>query len=139
MLKSNWNRYPGGKQIATGCGDRIREWFYARCNHTFGFGVTFRAVTFADHRSGWSGVNMHVDLGWWGFARTILAWKSGSRKEYVVITLAEQIRRSHSMGPSLEEQEEREEAEKAEELARLALFDKQLKEYNARHPKPEGE
>ncbi len=128
------NRYPGGKQVSTGRGERIRSWFRGRCfSRTFGFGVKFRAVTFADHRSGWSGVNMEVEFGWWGFTRTVLAWKNGPRQGIAVVTLAEQIRQTHSKGPTLEEQEDREAEEKADERARLELFDKQLKEWDARH------
>ncbi len=133
MEFTNWHRYPGGKQISTSRGERIRQWFHRRWSHAFEIGVTFRAVTFADSRSGWSGVKMDVHLGWWGFSRILLAWENGPRKNYVTITLAEQIRRDHKQGPSLEEQEEREAAEKADERARMELFDKQLKEWDARH------
>lgn len=139
MFQSNFHRYPGGKQISTGRGERIRAWIRKRADRTFMLGVTFRAVTFADHRSGWSGVNMEVGLGWWGFSRTVLAWKNGPPDNFRVITLAEQIRQTHRAGPSLEEQEAREAEEKADERARLELFNKQLKEYDARHQQPEGE
>lgn len=139
MNGSNWNRYPGGKQIKTARGERIRAWFYKRTSHTFGFGLTFRAVTFADSRSGWSGVNAYLALGWWNFSCTVLAWKNGPRQNYYTITLAEQIRREHSRRPSLEEQEELEAKEKAEERARLEEFDKKLKEFDAQHQKPKDE
>ena len=82
---------------------------------------------------------MFVDIGWWSFNPTILAWKNGPRRPYVTISLAEQIRRTHSVGPSLEEQEAREADEKADERARLELFDKRLKEWDARHQSPEGD
>jgi hypothetical protein len=95
-MKTNWNRYPGGKQISTGRGEWIRAWFHKRWGRSFDVGLTFRAVTFADHRSGWSGVNMHVGLGWLGFTRTIMAWKNGPRENYTTITLAEQIRQTHT-------------------------------------------
>ena len=80
MSAFGWNRSPGGKQIATGRGERIRAWFHKQKSHTFGFGLTLRAVTFADSRSGWSGVNMYLALGWWNFGWTILAWKNGPRQ-----------------------------------------------------------
>lgn len=138
-MRSNWNRYPGGKQISTGRGERIRKWFQKRWGRTFDIGLTFRAVTFADHRSGWSGVNMHVGFGWWGFGRTILAWKNGPREDCRLVTLAEQISRTHAVGPSLERQEELEAEEKADERARMELFNKQLREWDARQQQTEGE
>jgi hypothetical protein len=126
----SWNRYPGGKQISTARGERIKAWFHRRASHRFAFGVAFRAVRFADSRSGWSGVRMEIDLGYWSFSPTILAWKSPVPMSYYGVPLAEQVRRDHKR---LEDQEDAEAAEKADQRARLELFDKQLKEWDARH------
>lgn len=128
------NRSPGGKQVSTDRGERYAAWLRRRPDRRFAFGVAFRAVTFADHRSGWSAVWAEFSLGWWLFRVVLLRWPNKPYKEYRTISLAEQIRRDH--GPSLEETErkeaEREAEEKEAEKARLALFDKMLKEHEAR-------
>lgn len=129
----DWRRSPGGIKISTGRGERAAAWLRRRMDRRFAVGVSARPVSYADHRSGWSAVVMEVSLGWWGVCWTLLRWRSRPYKEYRTISLAEQIRRDHPTGPTLEEQERLEDEEKADERARLALFDKMLKEHDARN------
>lgn len=110
-----------------------------RFSNDISFGIKAQAVTYADHRSGWSAVQVRLHLVFWTITFVPIKWRNGPPDNYRYVTMAEQIRQVHSPGPSLEEQEEREAADKADERARLALFQKQLDEWDAKHQQPKSD
>lgn len=118
-------------------GERIRKWLRRRFDNNVSLGIKLMAVTYADSRSGWSAVQVQVFLVFWTITFVPIKWRNGPPDNYRFVTMAEQIRQTHSQGPSLEEQEAKEAAEKADEKARLALFQKQLDEWDAKHKESE--
>lgn len=121
--------------VSTNRGERLRTWFRRRHDRKIQFGIEIYPVTYADSRAGWSAVQIHLHLVFWTITFPVIKWHNGPPDSTRYITWAEQIRATH--GPSLDEQERREQEEEDDRRARMALFDKQLKEWDARHPPEE--
>lgn len=144
-METNWRKSPGGREISTARGERMRDWFRSkrrdRLNREFAFGFSVRAVTFADHRSGWSALLVNVDLGWWCFTFYPVRWKNGpsDADKYRIVTLAEQVAKEHGVKLRTETMAERfkrldeEEAKgREEQRTKLAEFQAELDAWEQR-------
>lgn len=81
---------PSGITISTDRGEKINK----RLNCRFGFEI--QRVTYADHRSGWSGIKLHLYLIWWYFGFGILRWKTRYKPLEATYTLRQQVEDTHS-------------------------------------------
>ncbi len=83
------DRKPTGFTISTARGERIR-----RLDWKFGCGL--HRVWFADHRSGWSGINFHIYFFSWGWHWCIIRWQNPYKVHTPLYTLRQQIDDTHN-------------------------------------------
>lgn len=84
-----WRNTPTGVPISTALGERVGTLRWR-------FGCELHRVWFADHRSGWSGINLHLYFFGWNFCACVVRWKSPPRASVVrALTLREQVNAAH--------------------------------------------
>lgn len=70
-----------GLQIRREAGNSLQEWVndssFSQARH---LGLTFRCVTFADHRSGWNALRVTVGLIFWQFAFYPVRWRTEKKE-----------------------------------------------------------
>ena len=89
------DRKPTGITISTKAGERIGRGDWS-------LGLRLRRVLFADHRSGWSGVMLHVSLVWRGWQVCVLRWRTPYKPVTPVYSLRQQVRDAHGDPPNEE-------------------------------------
>jgi hypothetical protein len=83
----NWRRKPTGITIPA-------AWLGQR-RFLFQLGLRFRRVWFADHRSGWSGINFAILLGFWSREWCVIRWRTPLKVSEPVYSLRQQIEDVH--------------------------------------------
>lgn len=106
--------------LTTKTGERIDR----RFNCQIGFEI--QRVTFADHRSGWSGIKLHVYLIFWYWGFCLVRWRTPPYTTIVTRSLRQQIDETH--GDRWAEYDKRMAAQEAEEAAALDLQNKIVQE-----------
>lgn len=106
--------------LTTKTGERIDR----RFNCQFGFEI--QRVTFADHRSGWSGIKLHVYLIFWYWGFCLVRWRTPPYTAIVTRSLRQQLDETH--GDRWAEYDKRMAAQEAEEAADLDLQNKIVQE-----------
>jgi len=85
----NWRKRPLGVTIPTWLGEASRH-------GSWGLGFSFRSVTYADHRSGWSGTQLRVQFLRWNWSVGVLRWQTPLHKPLASwLSLREQIQDTH--------------------------------------------
>ena len=124
---------PSGRKITMEKGERYTQWLRRQPGRGLHLGLTVRSVCYGDHRSGWSAIVLTLNLIWWSYTWRVFKWPTKYGSPVRVITLAEQLRKTH--GPTdaeLRQRELEEQAEREDEKAQLALAFKRIKEFTAR-------
>lgn len=75
--------------LTTKTGERINRRFNCR------FGFELQRVSFADHRSGWSGIKLHLYLIFWYWGFCLVRWRTPPYTRETVYSLQEQLRNTH--------------------------------------------
>lgn len=106
--------------LTTETGERIDRRFNCR------FGFEVQRVTFADHRSGWCGIKLHVYLIFWYWGFCLVRWRTPPYTPIVTRTLRQQIDETH--GDRWAAHDAKMEDQEAEEAAALDLQNKIVQE-----------
>jgi hypothetical protein len=69
------------------------EWIDRQLNWQLGLQV--QRVTFADHRSGWCGIKLHIYLVFWYWSFCLVRWRTPPYTPIVIRSLREQITETH--------------------------------------------
>jgi len=86
----NWRKPPFAFfTISTKTGERINHRFNCR------FGFELQRVSFADHRSGWSGIKFHLYLIIWYWGFCLVRWRTPPYTRETVYSLLEQVSNTH--------------------------------------------
>ena len=96
------------------------------------FGCSLHQVRFADHRSGWSGLNFDLCFGPWRWSRCVLNWKSSIDLDSCleVLSLSQQIKRDHDRWSDYDRKIADQDAD---EDNLIDLYDKMIKDHTNRH------
>lgn len=106
------------------------EWINRSLNCRLG--LELQHVTFADHRSGWAGLKLHIYLVCWYFSFCLVKWRTPFRRvSDSIYTLAEQVRDTH--GDRWADYDARMAADEADARQYLALQDKLITDYMRRN------
>lgn len=85
---NNWRKKPTGITIPA-------TWMNFGGRLLWNFGIDVHKVRFADHRSGWCGINVSFNVGPWSFVRCILRWNPRTTAPEPIYTLQQQIQDTH--------------------------------------------
>lgn len=96
---NGWGKKPTGITIPAAWIESVgRIWWH--------FGIELHKVRFADHRSGWCGINVGIWFGPWGFEKCFLRWRPPMVWDMPsVYTLQQQIHDTYGK-PDLEDTNE---------------------------------
>lgn len=123
----SWRRAPFAfLTLSTETGEWINRGLNCR------LGLELQHVTFADHRSGWAGLKLHIYLVCWYFSFCLVKWRTPFRRvSDSIYTLAEQVRDTH--GDRWADYDARMAEDEADARQYLALQDKLITDYMRRN------